>query len=42
MFDVATIITYDNIPKWYKDFTRICDDIPIIFVGNKAEVKVQP
>ena len=45
MFDVITRITYKNIPKWYKDLTRICDNIPIIFVGNKAEVedrKVQP
>jgi len=24
MFDVTSRITYKNIPKWYKDYTRIC------------------
>ena len=37
MFDVCSRITYKNIPKWYKDITRICDNIPIVLVGNKVD-----
>lgn len=39
MFDVTSRITYKNIPKWYKDLTRICENIPIVLVGNKVDVK---
>lgn len=39
MFDVTTRITYKNVPKWYKDLTRICDNIPIVLVGNKVDQK---
>lgn len=36
MFDVCSRITYKNVPKWYKDLTRICENIPIVLVGNKV------
>ena len=36
MFDVTSRITYKNVPKWYKDLTRICENIPIVLVGNKV------
>lgn len=39
MFDVCSRITYSNIPKWYKDLTRVCENIPIVLVGNKVDVK---
>lgn len=39
MFDVTTRITYKNVPKWYKDLVRICDNIPIVLVGNKVDQK---
>ena len=39
MFDVTSRITYKNVPKWYKDLTRICENIPIVMVGNKVDVK---
>ena len=39
MFDVCSRITYKNVPKWYKDLTRICEGIPIVLVGNKVDVK---
>lgn len=39
MFDVTTRITYKNVPKWHKDLTRICDNIPIVLVGNKVDQK---
>lgn len=38
MFDVTSRITYKNVPKWYKDLTRVCDNIPIVLVGNKVDV----
>ena len=39
MFDVCSRITYSNVPKWYKDLTRVCEAIPIVLVGNKVDVK---
>jgi GTP-binding nuclear protein Ran len=39
MFDVCSRITYSNVPKWYKDLTRVCETIPIVLVGNKVDVK---
>merc|ERR1719222_892446 len=39
MFDVCSRITYSNVPKWYKDLTRVCEAIPIILVGNKVDVR---
>ena len=39
MFDVCSRITYKNVPKWHKDVVRVCDNIPIVLVGNKVDVK---
>lgn len=39
MFDLTTRTSYNNVPKWYKDLTKICESIPIVLVGNKADVK---
>lgn len=39
MFDLGSRITYKNVQKWHKDLTRICEDIPIVLVGNKADLK---
>jgi GTP-binding nuclear protein Ran len=39
MFDVCSRITYKNVPKWYKDLTRVCENVPIVLVGNKVDVK---
>merc|ERR1712032_1195374 len=39
MFDVCSRITYSNVPKWYKDLTRVREAIPIVLVGNKVDVR---
>ena len=39
MFDLTSRTTYKNVPKWHKDLTKICENIPIVLVGNKADVK---
>ncbi|CAD7953162.1 unnamed protein product [Amoebophrya sp. A120] len=39
MFDVTSRITYKNVPEWYKDIVRVCEQIPIVLVGNKVDVK---
>jgi GTP-binding nuclear protein Ran len=39
MFDVCSRITYQNVPKWYKDLVRVCENVPIVLVGNKVDVK---
>jgi GTP-binding nuclear protein Ran len=39
MFDLTSRQTYKNVPKWHKDLTKICENIPIVLVGNKADAK---
>merc|ERR1712187_940591 len=39
MFDTCSRITYANVPKWYKDLTRVCETIRIVLVGNKVDIK---
>jgi len=39
MFDVTSRITYKSVPEWYKDIVRVCENIPIVLVGNKVDVK---
>ncbi|KAJ1917515.1 GTP-binding nuclear protein gsp1/Ran [Mycoemilia scoparia] len=39
MFDVASRITYKNVPNWHRDLTRVCDNIPIVLCGNKVDIK---
>ena len=39
MFDLTSRQTYKNVPKWHKDLVKICEHIPIVLVGNKADVK---
>jgi hypothetical protein len=38
MFDLTTRTSYNNVPKWYKDLTKICEAIPIVLVGNKVNI----
>lgn len=39
MFDVTNRITYKNVPSWHRDLVRVCDNIPIVLVGNKVDIK---
>jgi len=39
MFDVTARVSYKNVPNWYRDITRVCENIPIVLCGNKVEVK---
>ncbi|EAL52137.1 Ran family GTPase [Entamoeba histolytica HM-1:IMSS-B] len=39
MFDVTSRDTYKNVATWYKDLVRVCENIPIVLVGNKCDVK---
>jgi GTP-binding nuclear protein Ran len=39
MFDVTARTTYKHVPNWYRDLTRVCDNIPICLVGNKVDIK---
>lgn len=39
MFDVTSRITYKNVPKWHRDLVRVCENVPIVLVGNKVDVK---
>ncbi|KAG7357580.1 small GTP-binding domain protein [Nitzschia inconspicua] len=39
MFDVTSRVTYKNVSNWHCDLTRVCENIPIVLCGNKAESK---
>ena len=39
MFDVCSRITYKNVQKLFKDITRVCDNKPVVLVGNKVDLK---
>ena len=39
MFDLTQRETYRSVEKWFKDLVKICPNIPICLVGNKADVK---
>ena len=39
MFDVTSRVTYKNIPNWHRDLVRVCENIPIVLVGNKVDIK---
>jgi len=39
MFDVTARLTYKRVPNWYRDITRVCENIPIVLVGNKVDIK---
>eukprot|EP01100_Stratorugosa_tubuloviscum_P005351 TRINITY_DN239_c1_g1_i1.p1 TRINITY_DN239_c1_g1~~TRINITY_DN239_c1_g1_i1.p1 ORF type:complete len:214 (+),score=91.54 TRINITY_DN239_c1_g1_i1:166-807(+) len=39
MFDVTSRITYKNVPNWHRDLVRVCENIPIVLVGNKVDIK---
>ncbi len=38
MFDVTSRITYQNVPNWHRDLSRVCDNIPIALIGNKTDM----
>jgi len=38
MFDVTSRQTYKNVPNWHRDIVRVCENIPIVLVGNKVDV----
>eukprot|EP00020_Sapocribrum_chincoteaguense_P000851 CAMPEP_0170751676 /NCGR_PEP_ID=MMETSP0437-20130122/11575_1 /TAXON_ID=0 /ORGANISM="Sexangularia sp." /LENGTH=212 /DNA_ID=CAMNT_0011090721 /DNA_START=80 /DNA_END=718 /DNA_ORIENTATION=- len=39
MFDVTSRLTYKSVPNWHRDLVRVCENIPIVLVGNKVDVK---
>jgi len=39
MFDVTSRISYKSVPNWHRDLVRVCENIPIVLVGNKVDMK---
>lgn len=39
MFDVTSRLTYKNVPNWHRDIVRVCENIPIVILGNKVDIK---
>ena len=39
MFAVTSRVAYKNVPNWYRDLVRVCENIPIVLCGNKVDIK---
>jgi GTP-binding nuclear protein Ran len=39
MFDVTSRVSHRHVPQWHSDLTRLCENIPIVIVGNKVDIK---
>lgn len=39
VFDVTSNLSYRSISNWNIDVQRICEDIPMVVVGNKKDVR---
>jgi len=39
MFDLTSITSFKNLPKWISSVYRVCENIPIVICGNKADQK---
>jgi len=39
MFDVTSRVSYQPVPSWHGDVTRVCGNIPIVLCGNKVDIK---
>eukprot|EP00040_Diaphanoeca_grandis_P001948 m.20176 g.20176 ORF g.20176 m.20176 type:complete len:219 (+) comp12772_c1_seq1:136-792(+) len=39
MFDVTARVTYRDVPNWYRDLVRVCEDIPMVLCGNKVDMR---
>lgn len=41
MFDLTSRISYRNVATWITKIRRMCDNIPIVIVGNKSDCQNQ-
>ncbi len=39
MFDVTSHFTYRSVPNWHRDIVRVCENVPVVLVGNKVDSK---
>jgi len=39
-FALDSRTTYKNVPTWFRDLVRVCEDIVAILIGTKADIKV--
>ena len=36
---VSNRLTYKNVARWHMDFSRVCNDCPVVIVGNKSDIR---
>ena len=45
-FDVTVRMSYKQTPNYFRDIIRVCDDVPVVLIGNKndafTERKIKP
>ncbi|XP_020813051.1 GTP-binding nuclear protein Ran-like [Drosophila serrata] len=39
IFDVTSLVSYKNVPRWYRNVARVWENIPIVLCGNKIDIK---
>lgn len=37
-FDVTSRLTYQTVPNWYRDVSRVMENAPVVIVGNKVDI----
>lgn len=37
MLDVTSRLTYKHVPNWHRDLKEVCENMPIVMVGNKVD-----
>ena len=37
MFDLTSRFTYKNIPGWFRDLRRVCENVPVVICGTKLD-----
>jgi GTP-binding nuclear protein Ran len=40
MFDLSKRSTYEHLDQWHRDLVGVCENIPIVVVGNKVDLEV--
>jgi GTP-binding nuclear protein Ran len=38
MFSHDSASTYNNVPRWISDVRKVCENIPVVVIGNKSDL----
>lgn len=38
MFSLDSLVSYNNLTKWYGEVKKVCENIPMVVIGNKIDL----